>query len=646
MDTLSLESLHIEHFKGITSFDLVAAGQDISILGDNELGKTTISDACSWLFTGKDSKGRADFALKPLDAGNNEIHHLETVVKGTFSFNGKPITLKKMFKENYVQKKGSATKEFSGHVKEHWIDDIPKKEGEFKTAIKDMFDEETYLLVSDPMYFANIPWPRRREILLDMSGDISDLEVIESDAELSPLADLVKEKSIDDIRTMAKSQMRQINKDIQGIPPRISELENQMADTYKPDDKELSRLEKQLQYAKDKLSSLQTNEAMSNHKEQLSNVSAQIAQIKADAAKASMANQKPVMDKIKTLNKESSQLSQQITTLEESIKRDQKRNQLAEEAMVQLRVDWDAANSAKVYPDKKCPTCGQDLPADQVQAVIDKFNQAKAEKLKSISDEGKTLKANVEQRNNDIEVAQAKLSDVSIRMDEISAEIAELEKSLDDTGTTVENKELRDLEHEKAKHEGMIKALKNGTAVQEKDTREKIEEAQKEIDTWRKAQAEYEAAGKARTRINELLAQEKTLSAEYERLEHQMFLTDRFVVRKVELLEDQINSKFSTAKFKMFKQLVNGGIDDKCCEVLYKGVPFNSGLNTAAQVNVGLDICNVLSEHFGLQAPVWIDNRESVNNLLPVEAQVISMSVTKDKELIVSSGVAEMAQAS
>jgi len=642
MNTLTLESLHIEHFKGITSFDLVANGQDVAIMGENGTGKTTIADACSWLFTNKDTKGKADFSLKPVDIDNNEIHNLETVVEGVFTFNGKPITLKKMFRENYVQKKGSAAKDFSGHIKEHWIDEIPKKQGEYQAAIKEMFDEETYLLVSDPMFFANMPWQRRREILLDMSGDISDLEVIESDAELSPLADLVKEKSIDDIRTISRSQMRQINKDIQGIPPRISELENQIAEVAKPDGKELSRLEKQLKDAKNKLAALQTNEEMAKRRGRLSEVTAEIATIKADAAKAALADQKPVVDKIMVLQKESVQLNQQVADLEGRIKTSETRNRIASDAMNQLRDRWQAVNDTKPSPDDTCPTCGQTLPTNQVQAAIDKFNNAKADKLKKISQEGVSLKESVVQHAKDIDEAKAKIENLSIRIDEISGDIAELEKSLE-TGIPAGNPETRDLEHEKAKIEDLIKAMKNGTAIQERDTQEKIDEIQVKIDAWRKEQARYDAAGKARVRINELLAQEKTLAAEYERLEHQMFLTDRFVVKKVELLEIKINTPFSMARFKMFEQLINGGIKD-CCEVLYNGVPFNSGLNTAARVNVGMDICRVLAEHFGLQVPVWVDNKESVNDLLPVQAQVISMSVTKDKTLVTAG--AEIAKAS
>lgn len=631
MNVLTLERLTIENFKGIRSFELNADGKDLVISGDNGTGKTTIADACSWLFTNKDTKGKADFALKPLDAENNEIHNLETVVEGLFTFNGKPITLKKLYKENYTQKKGSLKSEFSGHVKEHWIDEVPKKQGEYQAAIKNMFDEEIYSMVSDPMFFAEMPWQRRREILLEMSGDITDLEVIESEPELAPLAELIKEKNLDEIRAMAKSSMRKINKEIEGIPPRISELKNQM-DAVKPEDKELARLEKQLQDAKDKLTSLQNNEETAKLRERIAEIEAEIATIKAEAAKACLGNQKPILEKIKVFQGELSGLNQSMADCETQIKTAEKRIKITTEAMDNLRNKWHAENKAQATIKDTCPTCGQSLPEDQIQEATKKFNNAKAEKLKKIDQEGKGLKESAGTHVKEIELAKEKLAQIEARIEVVNGEIFALEQSLESPAGPPDT---RQLEFEKAEIKGLIEASKSGTAIQERDLKEKIEQIQKQINDWNKQQAQYDAAEKARQRIDELLAQEKTLAEKYEQLQHQVDLTDRFVVQKVKLLEGNINNSFALAKFKLYKDLINGGIDDKCCEVLCGGVPFTSGLNTAARVNVGLDICQTLSKYYGLQATIWIDNKESVNDLIPIQAQVISMSVSKDEELTI-----------
>jgi len=84
-------------------------------------------------------------------------------------------------------------------------------------------------------------------------------------------------------------------------------------------------------------------------------------------------------------------------------------------------------------------------------------------------------------------------------------------------------------------------------------------------------------------------------------------------------------------KFKLFNTLVNGAIED-CCEALINGVPFSSA-NKASQINGGLDIINALCGHYGIEAPIFIDNRESVNDILPCDSQIINLFVTRDTPL-------------
>jgi len=64
-------------------------------------------------------------------------------------------------------------------------------------------------------------------------------------------------------------------------------------------------------------------------------------------------------------------------------------------------------------------------------------------------------------------------------------------------------------------------------------------------------------------------------------------------------------------------------------------------MNNANQINVGLDIINTLNKHFGIRVPVFLDNAESVINLLDIDAQLIALFVkdidglevsTKEKE--------------
>ena len=58
-----------------------------------------------------------------------------------------------------------------------------------------------------------------------------------------------------------------------------------------------------------------------------------------------------------------------------------------------------------------------------------------------------------------------------------------------------------------------------------------------------------------------------------------------------------------------------------------------SDVNNAHKIIAGLDIINTLSEVYDKIAPIFIDNRESINELCPLKAQVINLIVTQDSKL-------------
>ena len=75
-----------------------------------------------------------------------------------------------------------------------------------------------------------------------------------------------------------------------------------------------------------------------------------------------------------------------------------------------------------------------------------------------------------------------------------------------------------------------------------------------------------------------------------------------------------------------------GELEERC-DVVYDGVPF-MGLNNGMKVNVGIDIINALSRHYGVTVPLFIDNAEAVTRLEPCNSQVIRLVVSEnDKEL-------------
>lgn len=89
------------------------------------------------------------------------------------------------------------------------------------------------------------------------------------------------------------------------------------------------------------------------------------------------------------------------------------------------------------------------------------------------------------------------------------------------------------------------------------------------------------------------------------------------------LIEDSVNQKFKHVKFKLFDYLLNKEIE-LCCEATLNGVPY-SDLSYGQKIFVGIDIINVLSAHYGMSVPLWIDNSEGLTLPVEFEGQTIQL---------------------
>jgi hypothetical protein len=177
-----------------------------------------------------------------------------------------------------------------------------------------------------------------------------------------------------------------------------------------------------------------------------------------------------------------------------------------------------------------------------------------------------------------------------------------------------------------------IRKLEADNSIAVAKIQKEIDELSDAIRALEQAQARIETRKNSLKRIDDLKAEERKLASEFEDLEQQLYLTEEFIRAKVQMLEGKINSKFRMARFKLFEVQVNGALAE-CCETTFNGVPY-SNLNNGARLNIGLDIINTLADHYGFTPPVWLDNAESVTDILPTKGQQIRLIVSAaDKKL-------------
>ncbi|EAH1271262.1 DUF2813 domain-containing protein [Listeria monocytogenes] len=642
MKTIKLLKLQLENFKGIKELE-IDFQDNTSIYGANASGKTTILDAFTWLLFDKDSTNKKDFAIKTLDTEGNIIHKLNHVVTAVLNIDGEQIELSKKYMEKWTKSRGKLEQELTSHTTEYYIDEIKKKVNEYKSFISELLDEELFKLITNPLYFnEQFDWKKRRAMLIKIAGDVTDDEVISADDSLKDLSTFLGKHSIEDKLIQINEQRKNLRKRLELIPELINEATKAKQDTTglnQSDIKgELSVIEEQIQLIEQEKNVLKSGGIQTELNKQKANIELELTKIKANEQKEV---QELLMSKKEEIFKERNELIDVKNRIGEStflIQRKQGEIATKQQELTKLGKEWDVLQLEKFDEHrKKCPTCNQDFPAEHLSSMIEKFNQEKAEKIKENEAAGKSSKAVIEEIEGDIaelsfdnKANDLELNNIDSKLEILEQEKKALEHQLEqaeNSTTYIEKQSELEMIEEKLRDE------KGSSITAVAEIQIKIDKLNAEASDLKADLAKFDSNQKQENRIHELEEEAAEKSAVYNELEKGLYLIEQFNKAKCNLLEDKINSKFKYVSFKLFKTQINGGIDE-CCETIYNGVPYNSGLNNAARINGGLDIINALTEHVQVRATIFVDNRESVTELIHTESQLVSLIVSEsDKNL-------------
>lgn len=628
---LKLLRLKLTYFKGAKSLDINANGKNVSIYGDNEKGKTTVFDAVVWLLFGKDSLNRNDFNIKTLDSDGKAIPEIDHEVEAVFDINGTELILRRVYKEVYSKKRGNAKAELTGHTTDFYVNEVPVKKSEYEARIKAIAPEDLFKLLTNPLYFnEQMKWEERRNILFQICGEVSDIDVIRSNGKLLPLEKVLESRTIDEHRKVINEKRKKINEKINLIPVRIDEVTKGKPDVDGMNFDEISKkivlLQEQLEKAIEKLQMIKSGNGSAERQKQILEIDTEIIKLKNEFSRKQNERVTTIRSDISDLKLRLSEfeqfknaMSRKIADLKSKIENDDAK-------CTQLRSEWTELNSTTYKGDNICPTCNQDFPEPMVEELKAKFNNLKAEKLAKINGDGKSLKTTIEENQKKASDLDAALQENEAAAKEIINKIEALTQSINIIMTAAAPVEINELEQKK-------KTLLEVTEDDPEETKllnSTIESLKNSIRTLESQLAKKDQLEADNKRIDELKDQQRTLSAEYEKLEEAMFLIEEFTKAKVSMLDERINTKFENARFKLFEEQVNGGIQP-CCVTTYKGVPYTD-LNNAARINVGLEIISVLGKHYNFNAPIIVDNAESVTRLYEPNAQLIRLVVSEQDQ--------------
>lgn len=668
---IKLLKMTIRNFKGIQAYELTPEGETVNVQGDNGTGKTTLYDAFLWALFGKNSTDQSDskFDWKPLDSQGNELHHLETEVELLLDVDGQEKKLSRMIAEKWTKKRGSIEDTFSGHSTTFKIDDLSVKKKEYTDYLDDLIGEERFKLLTNVNYFPEVlDWKKRREVLIEMVGDITDADVIASNNDLKPLTELLKGKSAEELMKLTKQQMKQANADIKALPSRIDEVDRSLPDLTGLDREQLQEDE----YAKERLISqyqedilnIKNGDGQSKLKNNLANKQLEYREALADYNDKQKEEVYGFEEMLQAKQSERNELTNKLSTAKNKLTENEfeiKNNNSQLETLVyekdQLSKQFfevrDKAMASFDEHRTTCKMCGQELPADQIEEIkanyqkeVEEFNQNKATRLEEIQIKGKEKADQIKELEYKFTDSNETCFGISMDIEGLELTMESLDKSIKEITSEIEEIKAKQTPFEetdigqKLVEEGKkIQAkIDAGDANHEDDIEllnEKIDIVKAELLLINDDLYKFTTYANQYKRKQELIDSEKEISAHYGVLQTQLYLLEEFTRTKVNLLTDAINDKFKFVKFKLFEENINGGLEE-VCEPTVDGNNYSTGLNNAARINAGLDIINTLMDYYQTKVPVFIDNAEGVNELIGIDTQLITLSVSKHKNLNVT----------
>lgn len=654
MKKIILKSLALVNFKGVRDFSIAFNDGITTVCGDNGTGKTTLYDAYLWILFGKDSTGRSDgangFNVKTTGEDGKPIYRLEHSVTAVLEVDGKEIKLQRSLVEKW-QKVNGTTDEVMKDETQYFINDVrtgTKKE--YQAEISEIIPEDVFRMITNPYYFTSLSAETQKDMLLEMVGNIDDEEVAATDPDFLALLDQINGTSLAKWAREIAAKKKACNDALATIPASIETAQKLM-----PESENWAVLEKQLKEVQDRVKE----------------IDAQIADKSAlndEAYKRKMTLMKQQADKrIKLQDRENTirmeanaahnkalsdiqQMENELSIYQKNLDnyRNDKMNvdgkiDELNGKLVEMREQFKAV-AKEQFPEPSgdvlvCPTCGEPYKGENLENAIAKlrgnFEQSKSKRQKDIQTKGKQYKAEYDRAVEQ----QTKLTGLIAKLEDDALEIKgniEIKKNNIPVAGNADEAIANDKE---------CIALRNDIA--EIANQLQVEVPQADVSELQNEKADSNAAiadinkrlGKRAMieRVNKEIAdlEEKRIAnnqakADLEKWED-VYL--RFQKAKDEVLMQRINGLFNVVSFSFVKEQKNGG-EKVTCYCMVNGVPY-ADVNACGKVNAGLDIINAICATKGISASIFIDNRESFNQIIPTISQIVNLKVSNDKSLTI-----------
>ena len=650
MRKIFVKSLSLVNFKGVRELNLQFVDGENMIGGSNGTGKTTVFDAFTWLMFGKDSTGRSDsnFNIKTLDDAGKPIYHLDHSVVAVMCVDGADVKLERKYVEVWQKQSGTTDMFLKNHKTEFFVNDVKcATKKEYDAEVNEIINESVYKMITNPWYFPQLSADNQKSMLIDMAGEVSDEDVAATNKNFAKFLEDLNGKPMEKMAKEIQAKKRACNEILDRIPSQIETAENVMpeAEDWDAIDAEIKNKLKEIEDIdatiadKSKVNE-QEYERKASIQNQIGDAKLELANVKNEIRANASQARNVVIQELNNIQLQIQGNDNMIKSTNRLIENQEKEIESKEINVNALREEYKKVFASMIeFEDGQfiCPTCKRPYDAADIEAkkkeLTENFNTDKADKLKKIQEKGKALNAALEEMKQTLAtykkelakheesvltlqkkksekeaempepVDEANIIDTDQRVIDLQNKIVDLENQLNVGIKVIDVSELR--EQKRVANEALQGLYKRAAK------KEQIERTRKEIEDLEKKQASN----------NQVLAD----CEQWERLHIQ------FQKAKDEELLKRINGMFEVVSFSFLSTQLNGN-EKLTCVCTVNSTPY-SDVNNAGKINAGLDIINAICKAKGVTAPIFVDNAESVNDILKTYSQKIMLYVTKDSTI-------------
>lgn len=667
MKKIEVREIRLTDFKG-QSEKKIEFGHRTIVSGKNGCGKTTLADAFMWEFCDKDYSLKSNPDIRP-DDGRECLPRVDIDI----AIDGKPVSVAKFQKRTESKPKDGKPGKVALSNK-YEINGVPKAERDFKADLKERgFDFDNFLMLSHMEIFTELKDADARKILFSMSDGAgkSDLEIAKTVPGCAELVPLLETYKADEIKAMNSATLKKAEEQLKAIPNQIIGMEHSKVDA------DTAELELQKNVLHEQIADIEKQIAQSGNekageiKAELAGLSTKLLEI-VSKAKADLLEQKSsVCNKVSTLeldrNIKTSELNRKTSTLESLRAQKKELLEKLQNARTQYQkikdAEWDSSTLESIESetfkdaDTICPTCGQNLPPEQIEQLKSRFEQKKQERinqqLKAEEEWEQDKKRKLDEVIQIGNKASADMKEAHKQEETLTSEISKLTDELEQIKASLdaENKNLEAIPKEpdfseNAEYQQILASIKE--KQQELNSLDNGEETKKQLSEQLSGKKQELAAvnqkiGEANNnvRIDEQIDKLQESQKQYaqSKADAQMILDElkSLSMAKNTALEDAVNQYFDGVKVKLFDTQKNGEVVDTCIWYVqdkdgdWKKLIGNA--NTALMMKGKIAIIDGLQKFYGVSYPIFVDCAAELDNSslegIKADAQLIFLKVAE-----------------